>query len=94
MTCPNKARKRRNIIAFRLSDDEKAEVEAKIAISGLPKGKYYIKTILGQPVTASSGMYQSARLAHELNELRKDAETGSIPASMEILEILKLMAKK
>lgn len=94
MACPNKARKRRNIIAFRLSDEEKAEVEAKIAISGLPKGEYYIKAILEQPVTASSGVYQSARLAHELNELRKDAEKGSIQALKEILEILKLMTKK
>ena len=41
MACKREDRFRHNTIAFWLSDEEKAEVEAKIILSGVPKGEYY-----------------------------------------------------
>lgn len=38
MACERKARFRHNTIAFWLSDEEKKAVEARIILSGLPKG--------------------------------------------------------
>ena len=50
MACKREDRFRRNTIAFWLSDEEKAQVEARIILSGLPKGDYYRKAILRQDV--------------------------------------------
>ena len=47
MACKREDRFRRNTIAFWLSDEEKAQVEARIILSGLPKGDYYRKAIIG-----------------------------------------------
>ena len=46
MACKREDRFRHNTIAFWLSDEEKAEVEAKIILSGVPKGEYYRKAVL------------------------------------------------
>ncbi len=48
MACKREDRFRHNTIAFWLSDEEKAEVEAKIILSGVPKGEYYRKSVLEQ----------------------------------------------
>ena len=39
MACKREDRFRHNTIAFWLGDEEKAEVEAKIILSGVPKGE-------------------------------------------------------
>jgi hypothetical protein len=57
MACKREDRFRHNTIAFWLSDEEKAEVEAQIILSGVPKGEYYRKAVLGQEITVVSGNY-------------------------------------
>ena len=57
MACKRENRFRHNTIAFWLSDEEKAEVEAQIILSGVPKGEYYRKAVLGQEITVVSGNY-------------------------------------
>ena len=55
MACKREDRFRHNTIAFWLSDEEKAEVEAKIILSGVPKGEYYRKAVLEQKIKVVSG---------------------------------------
>ena len=50
VACNREDRFRRNTIAFWLSDEEKNQVEAKIILSGISKGEYYRKAVLGQEV--------------------------------------------
>ena len=69
MPCKREARKRRNTIAFWLSDEEKAKVEARIILPGLQKGEYYRKAILGEEVHVVAGNYLSNRVAVALEKL-------------------------
>ena len=77
MACKREDRFRRNTIAFWLSDEEKAQVEAKIILSGLPKGDYYRKAILGQEVAVTAGNYMSNRVAKALEQVLKQIENGN-----------------
>ena len=77
MACDRKARKRSNLIAFWVSDAEKADLEARIILSGIPKGEYYRRAILGQEVKVVAGTYMSDRLAVELKKIRECLEKGS-----------------
>ena len=63
VACKREDRFRRNTIAFWLSDEEKNQVEAKIILSGISKGEYYRKAVLGQEVTVIAGNYMSVRVA-------------------------------
>lgn len=74
MACKREDRFRHNTIAFWLSDEEKSEVEAKIILSGVPKGEYYRKSVLEQEIKVVSGNYMSFRLSKVLCE--QCAESG------------------
>ena len=89
MACKREARFRRNTIAFWLSDEEKAQVEARIILSGLPKGDYYRKAILGQKVTVTAGNYMSNRVAKVLEQILKQMENGNIEDEKLLLELIK-----
>ena len=89
MACKREARFRRNTIAFWLSDEEKAQVEARIILSGLPKGDYYRKAILGQEVTVTAGNYMSNRVAKVLEQILKQMENGNIEDEKLLLELIK-----
>lgn len=69
MACKREDRFRRNTIAFWLSDEEKSQVEAKIILSGISKGEYYRKAVLGQEVTVIAGNYMSVRVAKVLEQI-------------------------
>ena len=64
MACKRKDRYRHNGISFWLSDEEKSQVEANILLSGLSKGEYYRKAVLGQELKVPSGYYISTRMAN------------------------------
>ena len=92
MACERKARFRRNTIAFWLSDEEKNAVEARIALSGISKGEYYRRSILGQQIQVTGGRYQSAKLAATLENLyRKATEEKDGDAMEEMIQILKAL---
>ena len=80
---------RRNTIAFWLSDEEKAQVEARIILSGLPKGDYYRKAILGQEVAVTAGNYMSNRVAKTLEQVLKQIENGNTKDEKILLELVK-----
>lgn len=92
MPCDRKARIRHNTIAFWLSDEEKKIVEARIVLSGLPKGEYYRRSILGQQIQINGGRYQSAKLAATLESLYqraiKEKNTQDMGALVQILTAL------
>jgi len=89
MACERKDRFRHNTIAFWLSDEEKSQVEAKILLSGLSKGEYYRKSILGQEVTIVAGTYLSARVAKALEQILEHLKEGNTEAEKILLEMIK-----
>jgi len=72
-----------------LSDDEKAQVEAKIILSGLPKGDYYRKAILGREVTVTAGNYMSNRVAKVLEQIFGHLKCGNVEDEKLLLELIK-----
>ena len=97
MACKREARKRHNTIAFWLSDEEKAVVEARIKLAGVSKGEYYRSAILGQQVQIVAGRYHSDRLAQALEEISRFVECADVDAykDMQIIlqELLELMKR-
>ncbi len=89
MACKREDRSRRNTIAFWLSDEEKSQVEAKILLSGLSKGEYYRKSILGQEVTVVAGNYMSARVAKVLEEILAHLKDGNTEDEKLLWELVK-----
>lgn len=91
MACKREQRFRRNTIAFWLSDDEKAKVEAKIKLSGLSKGEYYRRAVLGQDVQVIAGNYMSAKLVKEIKDLgeRISAYNKDDAATSELVQLCK-----
>lgn len=89
MACKREARYRHNTIAFWLSDEEKSQVEARIILSGLSKGEYYRKAILGQEVVVTAGNYMSNRVAKVLEQIAVHLENGGTEDEKLLLELVK-----
>lgn len=82
MSCLNKDRKRSEIVNFRVTPIERQQIEARIKVLGLPKGEYFIKTFMQQPIKIIAGQYQSNRLSLELARLSN--QLASIESNEEI----------
>lgn len=67
----DKNRKRNQTICFRMTPEERRELEARIIVSGMPKGKYFIQSLLYQEIRIAVGKYQSDRLSLEIRRLRE-----------------------
>lgn len=93
VACKREDRFRCNTIAFWLSDEEKAQVEAKIILSGLPKGDYYRKAILGQEVTVAAGSYMSNRVAKVLEQILSHLKDGNAEDEKLLLELVKQLVE-
>ena len=52
-----------------MTPEEHRELEARITVSGLPKGKYFIQSVLHQEIKIAVGKYQSDRLSLEIRRL-------------------------
>lgn len=83
----DKNRKRNQTICFRMSSEERKELEARIKISGLPKGKFFIQSVLHQEIHIAVGKYQSDRLSLEVRRL-SDILRQIEPESEEAYEVL------
>ena len=68
----DKDRKRNQTVCFRMTPEERRELEARIKVSGLPKGKYFIQSVLHQEVKIAVGKYQSGRLWERLEHLETE----------------------
>lgn len=93
MACKREDRFRRNTIAFWLSDEEKAKVQARIILSGLPKGDYYRKAILGQEVAVTAGNYMSNRVAKVLEQILEHLKSGNAEDEQLLLELIKQLVE-
>lgn len=89
MACKRDARHRHNTIAFWLSDEEKSKVEARIILSGLQKGEYYRRSILGQNITVAAGNYMSNRVAVVLEHISEQLENGNSEEQLLLMELIK-----
>lgn len=83
------ARERHNTIAFWLNDEEKQLVEARIEVSGMPKGDFYRAAVLGEEINLIGGRYKSDRLAKVLEKLSNQIEGGDVKAYEELQVILR-----
>ena len=88
MPCERKARFRHNTIAFWLSDEEKKIVDARIKLSGIPKGEYYRESVLGQKIEIVAGQYRSDRLAMVLEKISEQLERSDADDCAELQAIL------
>lgn len=66
----DKNRLRNSTISFRVSPEERIQLEARIKVSGMPKGQYFIQSLLHQRLSIAVGKYQSDRLSLEFKKLR------------------------
>lgn len=89
VACNREDRFRRNTIAFWLSDEEKNQVEAKIILSGISKGEYYRKAVLGQEVTVIAGNYMSVRVAKVLEQILAHLQNDNTEEEGLLLELIK-----
>ena len=89
MACRREDRFRHNTIAFWLSDEEKSQVEARIILSGLTKGEYYRRSILGQEVIVTAGNYMSNRVAKALEQIALQLENGNTEDEKLLLELIR-----
>ena len=64
-------------------------MEAKILLSGLSKGEYYRKSILGQEVNVVAGTYLSARVAKILERILEHLKEGNTEEEKVLLELIK-----
>lgn len=89
MNDERQARERHNTIAFWLNDEEKQKVEARIEVSGMPKGDFYRAAVLGEEINLIGGRYKSDRLAKVLEKLSNQIEGGDVKAYEELQAILR-----
>ena len=75
MARKNENRVRSKTVSFYVTPLEHTELMARIKVSGMPKGEYFIKSLLHQRIEIYVGKYQSDRLALELKKLREALET-------------------
>ena len=75
MARKNENRVRSKTVSFYVTPLEHTELMARIKVSGMPKGEYFIQSLLHQKIEIYVGKYQSDRLALELKKLRENLET-------------------
>lgn len=78
----DKNRVRNSTVSFRVSPEERIQLEARIIVSGMPKGEYFIQSLLHQNLCISVGKYQSDRLSLEFKKLREALEKADNIADM------------
>ena len=71
----NENRVRSKTVSFYVTPLEHTELMARIKVSGMSKGEYFIQSLLHQRIEIYVGKYQSDRLALELKKLREALET-------------------
>ena len=65
----DKDRKRNQTVYFQITPKKHKKLKTHITINKLPKGKYFIQSVLHQEVKIAVGKYQSDRLSLEIRRL-------------------------
>lgn len=69
-------------------------LEARIKVSGLPKGKYILESVLHQKISIAVGKYQSDRMSLELQKLRMALERTDGEEQQEVLAECKCLLEQ
>ena len=78
---------RNHTMSFRVSEEERRQLKARIMVTGLPIGRYILESALHQIICIVVRKYQSDRLSIELRKLREQlAETSK--SSEELKELV------
>lgn len=86
----DKDRYRNKTISFRMSPDERRQLDSRIKVSGIPKGQFIIQSLLQTEINIIVGKYQSDRLSLEIKRLKEAFETfNSADEDEELIEITK-----
>lgn len=67
-------RVRNKTISFYVTQEENIELQARIKVSGMAKGEYFIQSLLYQEIKITVGKYRSDRLSLEFKKLREALE--------------------
>ena len=93
----DKNRKRNQTVCFRMTPEERRGLEARITVSVLPKGKYFIQSLLHQEIKIAVGKYQSDRLSLEIRRLWERLDSLETEELYEVLadcrELMKQIIK-
>ena len=99
-----KARKRNTIINFRVSPEEKAWIDARIAMTGMDKAEFFIESCLYQAILVKGNVRTFREFEREMKELAlqieqnaklEDMDPGQQESLRVILEVLeKLFGKE
>lgn len=73
----DKNRYRNQTICFRATYEERRAIEERIAICGIPKGKYYLSCAMGEPIRIEAGKFRSDRLSLEVRRLSEQLERAT-----------------
>lgn len=85
----DKDRYRNKTISFRMSPDERRQLEARIKACGLAKGDFFIKSLLQNQINIVAGKFQSDRLSLEIRRLKEqlsNLDVGDDERKIELLE--------
>ena len=67
-------------------DEEKKQLKARILVTGMPSGRYFIESVLHQKICIAVGKYQSDRLSIEIKKIREQmAEIGENTEELQLL---------
>ena len=95
MARKNESRVRSKTISFYTTPEEYTDIQARIKVSGMPKGEYFIQSLLHQKIQIYVGKYQSDRLALELKRLRETLNnTTSDEETVKIIGECKALLKQ
>lgn len=85
----DKNRFRNKTVSVRMSPEERRRLKMKLKITGIPKGKFIIDSILQDNIFISVGKFESDRLAVEIKKLREEIKLQfEKNDSVEIREIM------
>ena len=68
---------------------KKQRSKQKLLLSGVPKGEYYRKAVLGQEITVVSGSYMSFRLSKVLEQIREELSNGNSESELLLMALVK-----
>lgn len=76
-------RTRKKTVSFYVTEDEYRQIQARIKITGMPKGEYFIQSLIHQKICISVGKYKSDRLSLEIKKLRETLSEVSVTDEIE-----------
>lgn len=95
MAGKDEKRVRSKTISFYVTPEEKQQIQARIKIAGMPKGEYFIESLLHQKICISVGKYQSDRLSLEMKKLRLALEnTNDVESLKDVIDECKVLLEQ